>query len=365
MLQSAVKVLDTFFPIFGTKRTKEIFQVNPTVIPERQEARTVIITVYEYTATHLQVFNPTSITECLNNLNPGYRYWINVDGLRKADVEKLSEYMGVHALLVEDILSVGQRAKMDEMDNHIFCLLNMLYFDDQAATVDQEQISLLMGKNYVVSFQEDAQRDVFDGLRDRMKLAGSKLRTNDSAYLLYLLIDQIVDNYFLIMERLSERIELLEEEIIRYGTTRSLARINGLRKEMIVLKRNVLPVRDVVSKLLNVDSDLLDDRMNRYFRDVYDHIIQAADLTENYRDMMMTLQDLYLNKNNMRMNEVMKVMAIVTCLLAPATVIGGIFGMNFDHIPWLHNQNGFWIAVSIMVGIPLYMIWLFRKRGWF
>jgi magnesium transporter len=157
----------------------------------------------------------------------------------------------------------------------------------------------------------------------------------------------------------------VEDEIIHSASSRALAQTNRLRRELIVLRRNVLPVRDMISSIIRSDSDLLDDRVTRYFKDVSDHITQAADMVENYRDMMMNMQDLYLNKANMRLNEVMKVMAIVTCLMAPATVIGGIFGMNFEHIPELHNKYGFYFAVGLMLLIPVYMIYLFKKRGWF
>jgi magnesium transporter len=167
------------------------------------------------------------------------------------------------------------------------------------------------------------------------------------------------------MEKLGERIEFLEEEVVRSSNTRSLAKINQLRKELIVLKRNIAPVRDLVGGIIRSESELLDDRTTKYFKDVYDHIVQAYDLSENYRDMMISMQDLYINNVNLRMNEVMKVMAIVTCLLAPATVIGGIFGMNFDTIPYLHNQYGFWAAVAVMLIIPVWMISAFKKRGWF
>ena len=179
------------------------------------------------------------------------------------------------------------------------------------------------------------------------------------------MLDLIVDNYFLVMEKLGDRIEMLEEEVIRNSDKRAMARVNQLRKELIVLKRNTAPVRDMIGGILRSESELLDDRTTKYFKDVYDHIIQAIDLTENYRDIMVSMQDLYINNVNLKMNEVMKVMAIVTCLLAPATVIGGIFGMNFDAIPYLHNQYGFWIAVCIMLIIPIWMIIMFRKRGWF
>ena len=175
----------------------------------------------------------------------------------------------------------------------------------------------------------------------------------------------IVDNYFLVMEKLGEKIEMLEEDIIRNANTRTLAKINMLRKEMIILKRSVAPVRELVNGILRSESDLIEETTEKYFKDVYDHIIQANDLSENYRDIMMTLQDLYLSKVNLKMNEVMKVMAVVTCLLAPATVIGGIFGMNFDVIPFAHNTTGFYLIVGIMVFVPVIMLYIFKRRGWF
>ena len=164
---------------------------------------------------------------------------------------------------------------------------------------------------------------------------------------------------------MGEKIELLEEDIIKNSNNRSLVKINMIRKEMILLKRSIAPVRELISGILRSESDLNEEKTEKYFKDVYDHIIQANDLSENYRDMMMNMQDLYLSNVNLRMNEVMKMMAVVTCLLAPATVIGGIFGMNFDIIPLMHNTWGFFISVGLMLIIPIIMIRSFRKRGWF
>jgi magnesium transporter len=191
------------------------------------------------------------------------------------------------------------------------------------------------------------------------------VRHNNADFVFYSLIDLIVDNYYVVMEKLGDKIEILEEDIVRNSNKRTLARINMLRKEMIILKRSVAPVRELVNGILRSESELIDERTEKYFKDVYDHIVQANDLAENYRDMMMNLHDLYLSNVNLKMNEVMKVMAIVTCLLAPATVIGGIFGMNFESIPLLHNQWGFFISVALMLLIPLSMLRMFRKQGWF
>ena len=167
------------------------------------------------------------------------------------------------------------------------------------------------------------------------------------------------------MEKLGDRIEELEEEVTRGNNPRALSNITHLRKELIVLKRNFSPVRELVNGILRSESKLLEDRHTKYFKDVYDHIVQALDLSENYRDVMVSLQDLHINNVNLKMNEVMKVMAIVTCLLAPATVIGGVFGMNFSSLPLLENHWGFYIAVGLMVAIPVLMLWIFKKRGWF
>jgi magnesium transporter len=351
--------------LFGTMRTKEILHVNPTVIPPREEAADVCVSVFDYDTTTVEEQKLDSVAEALKYRDSSRITWINIDGLRKQDIETICNHFGIHPLLVEDILSIDQRPKMDEVEGVLFCLLNMLYFNAENKTVETEQISIVLGQNFIITFQEDASRDAFDPVRSKLKIAKSQVRQRTADYLLYVLLDLIVDNYFLVMEKLGNEIEIVEEEVIRRSNTRSLARINQLRKELIVLKRNTAPVRDLINSIIRSESDLLDDRTTKYFKDVYDHIVQAFDLSENYRDIMISMQDLYINNVNLKLNEVMKVMAIVTCLLAPATVIGGIFGMNFDAIPYLHNQYGFWIAVGIMLIIPVWMIWVFRKRGWF
>jgi magnesium transporter len=351
--------------LFSSRRTRQILNQNPTIIPLREDSNAVKITVHDYSTTSVQNFELENVEECFRFLSNDTVSWINIDGIRKADVETLSNHFGIHPLIQEDILSINQRPKMDEMDNILFCLLNMLYYNPEQESVEQEQISIVLGKNFVISFQEDAKRDVFNSLREKLKLQTSRIRQGGADYLCYTMLDLIVDHYYLVMEKLGDRIEELEEEVLRASNQRSLAKINMLRKELIVLKRNMAPVRDLVNGFIRSDSDLLDDRSTKYFKDVHDHIIQANELTETYRDMMINMHDLYINNVNLKMNEVMKVMAIVTCLLAPATVIGGIFGMNFESITWMHNPYAFFGAAAGMVLIPLFMLRIFRKRGWF
>lgn len=359
------RYLNFLLPHFNIGRTKEIFHVNPTINPTREDSSEVHIQVYEYDAAGLETFDLETIEETFRFRDTEKVTWINIGGIRKADIEKISQHFGIHPLLIEDVLSMEQRPKMDEIDNLLFCLLNMLYFNKQKSCVETEQVSIVLGKNFVISFQDDAQRDVFNLIRDRLRLPNSKLRISGADYLCYALLDTIVDNYYEVMELLGEKMENLEEEIIRRSNKRSLARINSLRKELIILKRNVAPVRDMIYNIIKTESELIGERTTKYFKDVHDHIVQAADLADNYRDMMLNMQDLYLSNVNLKTNEVMKVLAIVTCLLAPATVIGGIFGMNFDVIPYAHQQWGFYLAVGLMLIIPIIMLIVFRRRGWF
>lgn len=346
-------------------RTKDVLRVNPTVIHERTTPVKPEIYQIEFNPAHYEFNRLQKVEEAFAGFTSPYVSWINLDGLDKPEVEKMCEHFGIHALIVEDILSRGQRPKMDEINGLVFCLLSMMYYNEEKKVVETEQVSLVLGKNFVISFQELPDKDVFQHVRHKLTIPESKIRQNGADFLFYALIDAIVDNYYIVMERLGENIEQLEEDVIRSPNSKSLAHITQIRKEMIVLKRSIAPVRELISGILRSDTELIEERTVKYFKDIYDHIIQANDLAENYRDMVINLQDLYLSNVNLKLNEVMKVMAIVTCLLAPATVIGGIFGMNFDKIPLLHNQWGFFISVAIMLVVPIGMIVLFKRRGWF
>ena len=360
-----LKYLDYILNPLDLLRTKKVLHVNPTAAPVRKEPDESVITIFEYDKEKMTCHTLKKAADAFPFLHSPSITWINIDGLRKDDVESICEHFGIHPLIAEDILSIGQRPKTDEIDGLMFCLLNMLSFNEKISGVETEQLSLILGKNFVITFQEDPFKDPFNPLREKLKIAGSKVRQNNADFLFYSLLDYIVDYYFIVMEKMGEKIEILEEDIIKNSNNRSLVKINMIRKEMILLKRSIAPVRELISGIMRSESELIEIKTEKYFKDVYDHIIQANDLSENYRDMMMNLQDLYLSNVNLRMNEVMKVMAVVTCLLAPATVIGGIFGMNFDIIPLLHNKWGFFISVGLMLFVPLIMIRSFKKRGWF
>lgn len=364
MIATASRYFKYIFPQVDSGRTKEIFDVNP-IAATRDEPEHIHVQIFTYNAETITYSEFENQAETLIKFTgSNHICWINIDGIRKDAVNQICHDFSIHALIAEDIISSGQRPKLDETEGVMYFLLNMLYYDRETNTIEPEQVSIVLGKSFLLSFQEEAARDVFNGVRERLK-TGGRLRSSGADYLCYALIDTIVDNYYYVLESLSDNIENIEEQILRLGNNSALGKLVSLRKELIVLKRNIAPVRDMVSAVLRSDNELLNERTIKYFKDVSDHITQAYELVENYRDMMMNLHDLYLSKVNLRMNEVMKVMAIVTCLLAPAAVIGGIFGMNFDKIPWLHNRYGFYIAVALMFLIPLGMMFVFRKRKWF
>ena len=346
------------------QRTKVILHSNPKPL-QRQEAEQMEVDVYDYSPEEIDIHHFKSVEDSKRFRDNGKLTWIDIGGIRTSDVQAVASYYKVHPLIVEDVLSIYQRPKMDEIEGLLFCLLNMLYFNETQKVVEAEQISIILGKDFVVSFQADPGRDVFDEIRKKLMIKSSAIRQRGADYLLYSLLDLIVDNYFKVMEKIGDEIEALEEELIRRSTTRELAKINAVRKELIVLKRNITPVRDLINGILRSESELIEERSLKYFKDIHDHIVQAYDLSENYRDIMINMQDLYINNVNLRMNEVMKVMAIVTCLMAPATVIGGIFGMNFQFIPLSGHYLGFFITVAIMLVIPLLMLYIFKRRGWF
>jgi magnesium transporter len=348
-------------------KTKRVLNVNPTLTPKRDYNIASIMSLYTYDC-NSAVYNENISLENIfkTKINASSKQWLNVDVLQPATVQTIANAYKVHPLIIEDILSTFQRPKLDELDKQIYCVLQMMYFNETEKSIESEQVSFVMGANFLLSFQEDEHRDHFDVVRTKLNTENSKCRKYDIDYLLYSLLDAIVDNYYLVMEKLGESIELIEEDITKGATDNfTMNRINSLRKEMIMFRRNIIPVRDLINNILNSDNILLKPDNKRYFKDVYDHILQAADLSDNYRDMVMNIRDLYLNQVNLKINEVMKFLAIVTALLAPATVIGGIFGMNFDKIPWLHNNYGFFLAVALMLLIPLFMLTWFKKKNWF
>jgi len=347
-------------------RKQRIMNYNPVTGPaSRPPGRCEKVTIFDYTPVHVTESSGEDHRMIFKYIDTPEPTWINVDGINKETVHEICTKTSIHLLLEEDIMSIGQRAKMDEIGQHLFALLPMAYYNVESATIEYEQVSIVLGKNYVISFQEEATRDVFDHVREKLRIENSRIRSAGADYLCYNLLDVIVDSYFLILDKLGDRIELMEDLVQHQPNTRTLARINYLRRELLLFKRAISPVRDLINGFMKCESPLLDERTMKYFKDVYDHIIQANDLAENYREALLNVQEQYHTQINLKMNEIMKVLAVVTTLMAPLTLVAGIYGMNFEYMPELHTHNGYFIVLGSMIFMLVGMIIFFRKRGWF
>lgn len=347
-------------------KRKPIASYNPTRVEESRKLNIdSSYTIFSYNGSSLEERVLTAAEATTSQLKPNNIIWLNIDGLKKNEVEKISQIYKIHNLVVEDILSNGQRAKMDEIEEVMFCLLPMIYYNEEAGQVETEQVSIVLGRGFVISFQEDPLRDVFNPLREKLRIGNVKLRQHSADYLCYSLIDIIVDSYFGVIEKINERIEKLEDNLLLQQDNSALPKISILRREIMLLRRSIHPVRDLVVGFLKSDNELLEEAHEKYYKDVLDHITQANEYVDNQRDMLMNLQDLSMSQINLRMNEVMKLFTMVATLLAPATVIGGIFGMNFDVIPLTHQRDGFYFSVGLMLIFPIIMIIWFKRKGWF
>lgn len=291
-------------------------------------------------------------------------HWVNVDGLHDtALLQAFADRLGLHPLVVEDIVSTHQRPKLEDYQDYLFVVLRMLSYDEAENEIASEQLGLIVGANYVASFQE-IPGDMFDAVRERLRTGKGRLRSMGPDYLAYALIDAVVDSYFVILERLGEKIEDLEEELLERPTPALLQQTHELKREMILLRRSVWPLREVVSSLERGEAKLFEQRTRVFLRDLYDHTIQVIDAVETYRDILTGLQDLYLSSVSNKMNEVMKVLTMIATLFIPVSFLAGVFGMNFEHMPelgWRWSYPIFWaVIVAVIVGM---LVW-FRRKKW-
>lgn len=289
--------------------------------------------------------------------------WINVVGLHEtAVVEALGRHFGLHPLVLEDILSVGQRPKLEEYDGYLFVELNMLHMGE-GFLVEDEQLSLVVGPSWILTFQERP-GDVLDVVRERLRGGRGRIRERGADYLAYALIDAVVDSYFGVLERVGDQAEQLEEEALDRPSSRTMHRIHEIRREIIVIRKSVWPVRDLLAGLLRHESPLVHEGTRIFLRDVYDHAIQAIDTVENLRDVAASLMDLHLSNLGNRTNEVMKVLTIMATIFIPLTFIVGVYGMNFEFMPELGVWWAYPAVWGVMIAVAMAMLVFFRRKGW-
>jgi magnesium transporter len=326
----------------------------------------VAIRIFDYNDENFEERPLSCAEECFAYKDKNSITWIDVDGLEKPEIiEKIGTHYGLHPLVMEDIANVDQRPKVEEFDDYIFLVLKMLSFDIETNHIIIEHVSVIIGKNFVITFQEGAKGDVFDTIRQRIRHGKGKIRKLNSDFLAYSLIDMIVDNYFLILENIGDKIEDVEQEVMTKPDTSTLRQIYRLKREMMYIRKAIWPVREMVNSLFHSESGLIHKTTHIYLRDVYDHAIQIIDTIEMNRDMLAGMLDIYLSSVSYRMNAVMKVLTIISTIFIPLTFVTSIYGMNFEFLPELKWEYGYFMVWGIMLCISGMMIYYFKRMKWF
>jgi len=325
---------------------------------------TVRITYIDYDEQNIEEKQVSNIEDCFSFKKTPTVTWINIDGLHEVEIiEKLGKQFELHPLILEDILHTTQRPKFEDFEKYLFVVLKMLSYNDENQSIEQEQVSLILGENFVISFQERI-GDVFDAVRDRIRNSKGRIRKMGVDYLCYSLIDAVVDNYFSILEKTAEKIESMEEKLVTDPTEKMLQQIHKLKSEMISLRKSVWPLRELISGLQRSESSLISDTTDIYLRDTYDHTIQVIDTVESFRDMVSGMLDIYLSSISNRMNSVMKVLTIIATIFIPLTFVAGIYGMNFEYMPELKWRFGYAVAWLSFAAIAIIMLIYFRRKNW-
>ena len=349
-----------------TKRTSKNRGLPPGTVVHvgERHAEEVTVTVIDYTADEVTERTVNEVEDCFAFKDRSSVTWINVSTLHDVGlIEKLGDHFGIHPLVLEDIANTSQRPKLEDMDDYLFIAVKMLGTKEDECGISAEHVSLILGKGFVISFQEK-EGDVFNAVRERIKAGKGRIRGMGADYLAYSLLDAIVDNYFGILEVQGERVEQLEDELLERADPVMLQTLHTLKRRNRFVRRAVWPLREVANGLARGDAILIEEATVPYLRDLYDHTVQVIDTVEGFRDTMASMQDLYLSSVSNRMNEVMKVLTIIATIFIPMTFIAGVYGMNFQNMPELAWPNGYYLALSVMAAIGLIMVGYFRRKGW-
>lgn len=325
-----------------------------------------VMNVLAYNAAELVWIDEASMTDLEQiSRKKGYIRWVTVCGLHDIDLLKnISTQFGLHDLVLEDIVNTEQRAKIENYDAYVYMVAKLPFFRENSSRLDVEQVSIVLGKDFVLLFLEDTQQTFVD-INERLKNKSGRLRNAGSDFLFYTILDEVVDHYFNILEDIGAKVEDLEEHVIADTSPETLRKINRLRHRMLMLHRIVMPMREVMASLERHDSQLLSDELSPFLRDVYDHVVQAMDTVDTYREILAGSLDIHLSANGNRMNAIMKVLTVISTIFMPLTFIVGLYGMNFDYMPelsWKYGYLAVWI-VMIIIGFGMYR-WFKRKR-WF
>jgi magnesium transporter len=347
------------------KRTKKAGLPSGTLVytGEKRDEQ-VRIHVIDFDEANFQEVELASVDACIPYKDKPTVTWINVDGVHNVPLlEKLGDCFGLHRLVMEDILNTDQRPKTEDYGDYLYIVLKMLSAGKNGEIVT-EQISIVLGTNFVLSFQEGIEGDVFQLIRERLRSGKGRVRKMGADYLAYSLLDAVVDNYFVILEKFGDKIESIETELIGNPTQQTVQRIYRLKREMIFLHNAVWPLREVVSSVGKRESPLIKESTAPYLRDLYDHVVHIIDSVDIYREMLSSMLDMYLSSVSNRLNEVMKVLTAISLIFMPLTFIVGVYGMNFKYMPELEWRYGYFITLLAMLGIGVAMFLYFKRKKW-
>ena len=322
------------------------------------------IDIINYNASAYTVIETQRAEEAFNFNDKDTVTWINVNGLNCVDeIQKLGEHYHLHPLTLEDIGNTSHRPKLDEFEKYLFIVFNMLYFKTEDE-ITYEHMSMIVGENYVITFQE-ADGDVFNDLRERISNGLGRIRGLGSDYLMYAILDAVVDHYITVIEAFGDKVEDLEDAVFSADSNNDMSNlIQEHKREILKIRRSVVPLREVINRLDKMDTPIIEERTHSFLRDLYDHIVQVNENIELYREMVWSLMDMYMTVISNKMNEVMKVLTIIATIFIPLTFIAGIYGMNFDNMPELHYKYSYYILWGVMAIIFVLMLIYFRRKKW-
>lgn len=324
----------------------------------------VKINVIDYDPESLETKIVKTIEETYQLRDTDSVSWIDIIGLHDAEIlDNIGSHFGIHVLTLEDIVNTETRPKIEIFDDYIFIVLKMIFYNEELETTEMEQLSILLGHHFVITFQE-REGDILNPIRTRLQSVKGRLRKRGADYLTYALLDIVVDNYYIILEKLTEKLEGLEERVLLNPDETIPINIQSLKKEILLLRKTLWPLREAIHNLNNQETDLFDETTHPYLQDLYDHTIQVVDTLESFRENASGIMDLYQSTIGNKMNEIMKVLTIVASIFIPLTFVAGIYGMNFENMPELKWSYGYFMAWAIMFIIGVSLIILFKKRKW-
>jgi magnesium transporter len=323
-----------------------------------------IITLIEYGPDCLEERKNVDCDELLPHLNNDLVTWINIDGLGDLSVLRiLGERFNLHPLALEDVLDTGQRPKVEQYDDYLFIVAKMLYLDKDKK-IGGEQVSMFLGKTFLITLQEEPERDVFEPIRARIRSGKGRIRKAASDYLAYALLDSIIDHYYPVLESIGAEIDIIEDELIDSPLLRPVGSLHEHKRTLTQIRRMVWPLRDVTNLLLHEEPGLIRSETKIYLRDCYDHSVQLMDVVESYRDVLSGLTEVHISSIGLRTNEIMRVLTVITVIFIPLTFIAGVYGMNFSHMPELNKPYGYGACLLLMLFVAVGQILYFKKRRW-